>query len=964
MRLYGLRKGLVYAMMTIAFLTLHLSRELSPLVPPLYYLGALVSWFWDEPRVNHARQARFWTVATLAVFAFTLLDVFVIGEFFLISAMNFVLFLATAKLFQRAEHKDYTQAMALSLLLLAAGSVLNENLSFGLLFAAYTMVATVALVTQHLQVEVTEHHGKRGRNLRMERPVLVATVLLAMLVFAGSAAFFFAFPRVGIGAFVQQNRQGVTSSGFGDDVQLGEHGTIREDATIVMRVVFMEPPGEMVQNVHWRGLSLDYYDGRSWHDRDDERVDVTAFAEGEGFSVVRSSMFAEWDEIVAGTLPVEVNLEPMDSDVVFAPGRLVALSLPNTVSEIPASAFGRAIEADQSGEVRLRTRGSLGVRYIGWWAPQPTSDSPLGDGAWATGHADLREALTTAIAEARSLELEGDAEPDEPIDEGDDSAVDDLDEGTPPPPRSPDRAASTADLTDGSGRGADAPVDAIDGSGDAAPDATDGSGDAAPDATDDAVPDATDGSGDAAPQPEPEPAFTAADVEWPLSSEDVARAVAHLDFGNNRARRWLQHMATHYLQLPRGAITPRMAEWTAALRAEHPDAADFAVALERTLSTQLTYTTDLPQPSSASANLVDEFLFEWQRGHCEYFATTMVVLLREQGIPARIVNGFLGADYNEVGDYWNVRQANAHSWVEAFLPDVGWVRFDPTPAGSVDIGPAGRFRRLALWIDSMRLKWFRWVVEYDLEKQFTVVRDALRNLTGDDDTSRNTEMQIAEKLRNIVWWLFRNSRALASQLFLFGFSVWFYRRRALARIPWSGADTAWAAGWAVLAIAAFNAWWDGGLDALALALALGPVVVVSVGAWLIRRDLMAPDTAVSRSRSAGTVRVSLLYARLLRDIEREDDSFPLSITVGELRAWLQGLPTDIVSALEPFLALYERARFGGIDDDEEAVGEAARDLRRLRRPLRRAIRDRVRERDRATVLDDDDDTQASVTAEG
>lgn len=846
MQLFALRKALTYAMMVIGFMTLHLSRELSPVVVPLFYAGAVVSWFWEEPRISHERQARAWTVATLAVFAFTLFDIFVIGEFFLISAMNFVLFLATAKLFQRAEHKDYTQAMALSLLVLAAGSVLNENLSFGLLFAAYTMVATVALVTQHLQVEVSEHHGRRGRNMRMEGPVLAATLTLAVLVFAGSAVFFFTFPRVGVGAFVQQNRQGVTSSGFGDDVQLGEHGTIREDSTIVMRVVFLEPPQEQVQNIHWRGLSLDFYDGRSWHDRDDERVDVIAFADGEGFSVVPGSVFTSWEEVVAGSLPVEVNLEPLDSDVVFSPGRLVALSLPNTVSEVPASAFGRAIEADRSGEVKIQTRGSLGVRYIGWWRPQPDPTLlPDVDTTWSTGHADLRAALTEGLLAATKTPVE----------------------------------------------------------------------------------------------------------HWPLSGEEIARAVAHLGIDDNRRRDWIQHTSNHYLQLPSDAVTPRMAAWTSGLRDEHPDTLDYAIALERRLSSELDYTTDLPQPSSPEANLVDEFLFEWQRGHCEYFATAMVVLLREQGIPARIVNGFLGADYNEVGEYWNVRQANAHSWVEAFFPEAGWVRFDPTPAGSVDMGPGGRFRTLALWVDSLRLKWFRWVVEYDLEKQFTVVRDALRNLTGDDEASRDAEFRVAERLRQWFWWLWRNSRALATHLLLFGASVWFYRRRAGARIPWGPLDFAWAASWTGLAVAAVAAWWDGGLTAMGLLVALTPVVLVTGAAWLIRRDLMAPEADVSRSRSAGTARVSWLYARLLRDIEREDDTFPLSITVLELRDWLRGLPAEVTEVVDRFLALYERARFGGVDDDD-AVERAGRDLRRLRRPLRRAVRDRARERERAIANDD------------
>ena len=79
---------------------------------------------------------------------------------------------------------------------------------------------------------------------------------------------------------------------------------------------------------------------------------------------------------------------------------------------------------------------------------------------------------------------------------------------------------------------------------------------------------------------------------------------------------------------------------------------------------------------------IGDFLFRYRSGHCEYFATAMVLMLRSQGIPARFVTGFLGGENNRLG-YYIVRQSNAHAWVEAYLPDSGWTVFDPTP-------PAGR----------------------------------------------------------------------------------------------------------------------------------------------------------------------------------------------------------------------------------------------------------------------------------
>ncbi|WP_336037956.1 transglutaminase domain-containing protein [Halobacterium yunchengense] len=86
--------------------------------------------------------------------------------------------------------------------------------------------------------------------------------------------------------------------------------------------------------------------------------------------------------------------------------------------------------------------------------------------------------------------------------------------------------------------------------------------------------------------------------------------------------------------------------------------------------------TDVPEPGS---NVADEFLFEQSAGYCEYFATTMAVMLRSQDVPARYVVGYAGGEYVGDGDYL-VRGADAHAWVEVYFEDVGWVRFDPTPS--------------------------------------------------------------------------------------------------------------------------------------------------------------------------------------------------------------------------------------------------------------------------------------------
>ncbi len=127
-----------------------------------------------------------------------------------------------------------------------------------------------------------------------------------------------------------------------------------------------------------------------------------------------------------------------------------------------------------------------------------------------------------------------------------------------------------------------------------------------------------------------------------------------------------------------------------------------------------------------------------QEGHCEYFATSMALMLRSRGLPARLVNGFAGAEWNPVGAYWLVRQDHAHSWVELWFPDSGWVLFDPTPstAGGLDASARRSLRAQAgAWADYGRMLWADVMLDYDLGNQAAGFQAILRRLRawGQDD---------------------------------------------------------------------------------------------------------------------------------------------------------------------------------------------------------------------------------------
>ncbi len=149
------------------------------------------------------------------------------------------------------------------------------------------------------------------------------------------------------------------------------------------------------------------------------------------------------------------------------------------------------------------------------------------------------------------------------------------------------------------------------------------------------------------------------------------------------------------------------------------------------------------QPPALRGNVVDQFLFETRRGFCEHYAGSFALLMRAAGIPARIVTGYQGGEFNNVGNYLIVRQSDAHAWTEVWLQDRGWVRVDPTAAVSpsrieqgLDNALSGEdsvfsiqnrnpiFGNILYSWDNLQHSWNDWVLNYDERRQ----RDFLSRL--------------------------------------------------------------------------------------------------------------------------------------------------------------------------------------------------------------------------------------------
>ncbi len=231
-------------------------------------------------------------------------------------------------------------------------------------------------------------------------------------------------------------------------------------------------------------------------------------------------------------------------------------------------------------------------------------------------------------------------------------------------------------------------------------------------------------------------------LRYEVALDDRPRIVARLD----------PNAESELSALDTDGLTPRMRELAVELMGEGADGeqtdadrtdgdqtdgdrtdGDRIDRLEQSLLTGYAYTVDFVGRDGQKP--LEDFLFVYRSGHCEYFASSMVLLLRSQGIPARFVTGFLGAEYNPLEDYYIVRQQNAHAWVEAYTPERGWQIYDPTPPdGRPAIAQPSLKLLLTQLYDYITFRWDRYVLTYGADDQrsfFEKLRERLQKLWAD-----------------------------------------------------------------------------------------------------------------------------------------------------------------------------------------------------------------------------------------
>ncbi len=239
----------------------------------------------------------------------------------------------------------------------------------------------------------------------------------------------------------------------------------------------------------------------------------------------------------------------------------------------------------------------------------------------------------------------------------------------------------------------------------------------------------------------------------PIRSRFDYQVVSHTEF---RARDDLPVMLREgYLLLPDGS-NPRTRALAQRWQQEDPTPATIIrKALNHFRSGGFYYTLT---PPALGAHPADEFVFQTKEGFCEHFASAFTVMMRAAGIPARVVTGYQGGELNPVGEYFIIRQSDAHAWTEVWLADAGWVRVDPTGAVAPDRIAAGLsqamragepvpgrtlarlpwLRNALLAWDAVNTYWNDWVLGYGPELQ-----RALLNRLGFDNPRWQTLLALA-----------------------------------------------------------------------------------------------------------------------------------------------------------------------------------------------------------------------------
>ena len=379
-----LHKLVTYALAGLGLASLSLGSELSPIALAAIALAAIASLWAESPRIDEPRWIRAWTVALLVLFVVQILRG-LLGEPLLPLALEATAALQVSRLANRRRAAEHQQIAILAFLHLCAATVLSTELTYGVLFFGFVVLAPWMLALTHLRAEIEGHFAPSAtpaaesaatlaRVLASRRLVgasfLAGTAAIAIPLFLTTAIVFAVFPRVGLGFLAFGESNGTHVAGFGNDVTLGDVGILRDDPTVIARLV---PPPAIATHaraeldVLLRGTSFDAYDGRRWSRTQTGGERLRRY--GDEF-LLTHSVNVDHDEAW------QIVLEHLDQPVVFLPPDTVAVDVPSRFSV--GLDIGRALTLYPGLDLRYEDPDALGLRYTAWTSRGTVAIEPLG----------------------------------------------------------------------------------------------------------------------------------------------------------------------------------------------------------------------------------------------------------------------------------------------------------------------------------------------------------------------------------------------------------------------------------------------------------------------------------------------------------------------------------------------------------------------------------------------------------
>jgi hypothetical protein len=303
--------------------------------------------------------------------------------------------------------------------------------------------------------------------------------------------------------------------------------------------------------------------------------------------------------------------------------------------------------------------------------------------------------------------------------------------------------------------------------------------------------------------------------------------------------------------------------------------------IEKWLRANLAYTLEFGDVKlDEERDPVEQFVFEWKKGHCEYFASAMVLMCQSLGMEARRVTGFKCDEYDPtMGEYYIVRQSHAHAWVEV-RTRYGWRQFDPTSGNAVD-GPTKRtaWQKVKHFLAFLEYKWQSSVVAYDGERREDLISKLDRSVVNAAVNSNINPRRIGGAFRE--WWS-RKTEAFDNWLNRNAGEGWFLAAKVIV-----------------------------GLIALLIAILMYVILNYLLTRWRMRRraariglDALPTSQQIKLARQLG------FYEHLMKLLGRQQIFRPVHLTPAEFGASLTFLPNEAFDAISRLTQAFYSIRYG------------------------------------------------------